>query len=419
VTPGTANLQWLVTQIGSREQYACPVSFARRGHLARFYTDLWWPYAPSQFARLPAPLWGLSLRHHSELPAHKVTAFTAATLLEELRWKAGAHRNIAEQFRHFIDAGSRFGARVVNHLSTLSLDPREHALFAFSTGALEPLLHARARGLFTVVDQLDPGHVDQEMVLEELARWPGWEPPHDRIPEEYFARLAKEWNAADLVLVNSEFSRRAMEKQGVPAGKLLVVPLCYETERPVAAKSVSPPGAPLRVLWLGQVVLRKGIPYLFEAARLLRNERIEFIVAGRIGISAQALTTAPANVRLLGKVNRDQALALYAGSDVFVLPTVSEGFAITQIEAMSFGLPVITTPNCGDVVTPERDGTIVPVRDPHALAGAILELHADRARLKSMAANALLKSRQFTLERYAETIEAAALRARSAPSPAA
>jgi len=408
----TEPLQWLVSQIGSRELYACAVSFQRRKRLKRFYTDVWWPYAPSAFARMPTPLWGLSLRHHAELPADKVTSFTGWAILDDLRWKLrSGSRDVGATFRHYLETGRHFGTKVAEHMAGLALDPRRDALFAFSTGALEPLRHARDRGLFTVVDQLDPARVDQEMVLEEMARWPDWEPPHDRIPEEYFARLGEEWKAADLVVVNSNFSRDALVRQGVAREKVLVVPLCYERESTVAPKKTSS-NAPLRVLWLGQVVLRKGIPYLFEAASLLRNERIEFQVAGRIGISDKAVATAPPNVQMLGKVNRERALELYSQADVFVLPTISEGFAITQIEAMSFGLPVVTTPNCGDVVTSGKDGLIVPIRDPRTLADALLELHADRKHLRVMSDNALLKWRQFTLDHYAETIEAAALRLR-------
>lgn len=411
---------WLVAQIGWRELYACPVSLQRRGQLRRFYTDVWWPYAPRLFARMPSPLAALSVRHHPELPRRKVTAFTAGALAQELRWKLrGRHADLAATFDGFIEAGHRFGEKVVAHMKGAPLDPRRTALFAYSTGALEPLLHAKASGLFTVVDQLDTGRVDQEMVAEENARWPRWEEPQDRIPDAYFARLAEEWRAADLVVVNSNYSRIALERQGVPAEKLLVVPLCYEREAGPARSTQTRPGEPLRVLWLGQVILRKGIPYLFEAARLLAGERIEFLVAGRIGISGPAAASAPPNVRLVGQADRARVPELYARADVFVLPTLSDGFAITQIEAMSFGLPVIATPNCGDVVTPEEDGMIVPIRDPQALAAAVLRLHVDRELLRRMSANALRKSGNFTLERYAATIDDERARRMGLPMPCA
>jgi len=69
-----------------------------------------------------------------------------------------------------------------------------------------------------------------------------------------------------------------------------------------------------------------------------------------LGITPQAVATAPANVEFRGRVTRDRATREYLVADAFVLPTLSDGFAITQLEAMAHGLPVIVTPNCGAVV---------------------------------------------------------------------
>ena len=97
--------------------------------------------------------------------------------------------------------------------------------------------------------------------------------------------------------------------------------------------------SPLRVLFLGQVILRKGIQYLIAAARRLEAENIRFDVVGPIGISRRAMTTAPSNMTFHGRTGRDQAATWYQRSHLFVLPTLSDGFAITQLEAMTYGLP--------------------------------------------------------------------------------
>ncbi|HVS71486.1 MAG TPA: glycosyltransferase family 4 protein [Phycisphaerae bacterium] len=407
--PTPPDFQWIVSQIGSRELYGCPLSFHRRGHLKLFYTDLWCPHLRSIFARMPSPWFGLARRFHPELPREKVVSFTPGMLADEFAHKLRRPPATTEAaFLRYIDVGKNFGRRVARHLARQRLNPARDALFAFSTGALEVLQLARERGLLAAVDQLDPARTDQDMIRQEVERWPEWESLPGTVPDAYFDRLAQEWQASDLVFVNSEFSRRAIHQQGVPLEKIAVVPLAYEPEAPVAIKTVSPPDQPLQVLWLGQIVLRKGIPYLFEAARQLQSENIRFTVAGRIGISETALRTAPPNLQVLGKVNREEAIRLYRTSDVFVLPTISDGFAITQLEAMSYGLPVITTPNCGDVVAPGRDGYILPIRDPAALAATLATLCHDRSLLQCLAEQAQLKSRQFTLERYASTIERAA-----------
>jgi glycosyltransferase involved in cell wall biosynthesis len=226
------------------------------------------------------------------------------------------------------------------------------------------------------------------------------------VPEAYFRRREQEWALADRVVVNSEFSRQALIQQGVPESKLSVIPLCYEA--PVSLVSQEHrwlgdgPGPALRVLWLGLVVLRKGIQYLLQAARMLADERIQFDVVGPIGISDEAMKSAPSNVTFHGRASRDQASLWYQRADVFVLPTLSDGFALTQLEAMAHGLPVIATPNCGEVVTHGVDGLIVPPRDAESLARAIHRYLAEPDLLRQNRAAALQKVGQFSFSHLAD-----------------
>ena len=115
---------------------------------------------------------------------------------------------------------------------------------------------------------------------------------------KYFTRRDREWALADRVVVNSEFSRQALLQQSVPDEKLVVIPLCYEAKGFNQKLEIGnwKSDQPLRVLFLGQVILRKGIQYLFAAARQLERENIHFDVVGPVGISREAISSAPANV---------------------------------------------------------------------------------------------------------------------------
>ena len=75
---------------------------------------------------------------------------------------------------------------------------------------------------------------------------------------------------------------------------------------------------------------------------------------------------------------------------------------------MAQGLPVITTPNCGAVVTPGKDGLIVPIRDSVALAEAVACLDDDRDLLARMAGAALRTVERFSIAHYGERLIAAA-----------
>jgi glycosyltransferase involved in cell wall biosynthesis len=423
-------LRWIVTQIGSREHYSVPRAFHIRGHLQHFYTDVWLGHGGDWLKKRSGKIAALANRFHPGLPSERVTAFNLATfrrlLNERLR---GRLQSMADRYNQFDAVGKEFAENVNRDLDRRCVDPTDAAGFLFSTGALETAQHLQKLKVPVVVDQLDPARLDETMVRAEMEKWPGWQELPGEIPESYYQRLAEEWRLADVILVNSNWSKKNLLNEGIDRAKIIVVPLCYEPELAAAAtqKSASPsvqgspipsistppkPRAkdhPLTVLWVGQIILRKGIQYLFEAARQLQSTNIRFIVAGRIGISQIGLDAAPKSVSIFGTIPRARVIDLFRQADVFVLPTVSEGFALTQLEAMSFGLPVITTPNCGEVVTHGIDGIIIPAGDSQSLTQAILTLDRDRELLRSMSASARAKplEKRFTLEAYADAVETA------------
>jgi len=331
-------VNWIVTQIGSRERYAVPRAFHARGNLEHFYTDIWSGRAAKLAKYLPRGD-AFAHRFHSALPPDRVTGFNAFGIRCATRhlWR-GRPKTMGDQYAEYAWIGNQFAQRVNRHLSRKSMDPGKTAAFLFSTGALETCQYLRSLNVPIVVDQLDPAQVDEQMIQAEIERWPGWEEFPGKIPELYYSRLAEEWRLADIVLVNSNWSRSALLQQGVDARKIIVVPLCYESgSLPAPPPRPASPAKPLTVLWLGQIVLRKGIPYLFEAAAKLINANVRFIVAGRIGISDKGIATAPPNVTVLGRITHGEAARHFSEADVFVLPTISDGFALTQLEAMSFG----------------------------------------------------------------------------------
>ena len=406
---------WIVAQIGAREHYAAARALQQEHALERLYTEFW-SANPRLLKRAPAPLRALAGRHHDGVPRAKVTAFSGATLGAAARDFVGSRlargaRDIESDYREFARVGEEFARRCVADLEKRDLNGARSAFFGYNTGCLETLIWLRERGVPTVVGQIDPARVEEDLVRAESEKWPGWAALPGRIPDLYYARLRAEWEAATRVLVNSPWSRDALIEQGVAPEKIVVVPLAYEPETTattsVSATQTRAENAPLRVLWLGSVLLRKGIQYLLEAARILRDENIRFIVAGPLYIGEDKAASAPPNVEFRGRVARDEAAQLYQNADLFVLPTLSDGFAITQIEAMAHGLPVIATARCGEVVTPGTDGEIVPVGDGAALASAIQNLNSDRARLRAMSAAARQKSRQFGLDRFAAGLMAA------------
>jgi glycosyltransferase involved in cell wall biosynthesis len=160
----------------------------------------------------------------------------------------------------------------------------------------------------------------------------------------------------------------------------------------------------MRVLFLGQVNVRKGVVELLEAARLLREEPIEFVVVG--GVSAGfSLRDVPENVNVVGPVARGEVDACFRAADVFILPTHSDGFALTQLEAQAHGLPVIASRFCGDVVRDGVNGLLLNEVTGAAMAQCLRELVSNPARLAAMSASSSVDER-FSLRRIGDDFAA-------------
>jgi len=424
-------MNWICSQIGAREHYAIPRVLDRAGKLQRLYTDFW----ASTPWRILGKLTGkasLSTRCHADLDGAPVTAFNLQAL------KASRLR-FDNTYEGFLQIGEAFGRSVVRDYEKRSrdegretravgmqkkaLDARRSTLdsglvfFGYDTGFLEPAQWIKARGGKTIVGQMDPARYEVDLVKAEEKRWPKWAKRSVEVPEAYFKRREAEWAVADLVMVNSEWTKAALIRQGVAEDKIVIVPLAYEAPHDmgrgtrdegygIAEKSSTfDARRPLRVLFLGQVILRKGIQYLIEAARLLEKESIRFDVVGSIGISEMAVVSAPANMTFHGPVSRDRTEEFYRSADLFVLPTLSDGFALTQLEAMAHGLPVIATPNCGEVVSDGMDGLIVPASDANALAEAFQLFLQDPDKLQRMSVATGAKLEQFSLRKLGENLE--------------
>ena len=339
----------------------------------------------------------LTSRFHEELSDAEVYSFNGTSVLDALRQRISRS---PDAYSGFLRTGSRFSRQVRLGMRRRKDQHWENTVFfGYDTGFLEAAAWAKDRGAACVVCQMDPSQVEVEMVREEALRWPGWSNAPVIVPDEYFAWRKAEWALADAVIVNSRWTQEALLKQGVPAEKITIIPLAYEApENQVLPARPSRDQELLKVLFLGQVNLRKGIQYLVEAAKALKGMPIQIDVVGPISIADQQVVTAPANMRFHGAVSRDRVQEFYQNADVFVLPTISDGFALTQLEAMAHGLPVITTPNCGEVVTDGVDGFIVPARNAAALEKAIQTLVEDPERLEAMREAATAAVQRLSLE---------------------
>jgi glycosyltransferase involved in cell wall biosynthesis len=382
--------QWVCCQLGAREHYAVARALHRRGALDLLLTDAW--------VRPTNPLGmlgsGLRSRFHPELATASVYAPTARNAAFELRAK---HTGLSK-WPLVIARNEWFQHAVAARLSRVGPTGTSRNIMAYSYAALEIFKLARARGWRTVLGQIDPGPVEERIVTrlydEAPAHQGSWRPA----PQRYWSSWREECVLADRIVVNSLWSQAALLAEGVPAAKVRVVPLAYDETNPMGAFRREYPTAftsarRLRALFLGQINLRKGLGPLLEAIRLARGEPIEFTFVGPIQLSIPADLRDHPKVRWMGSVAREDAARFYRDADVFLFPTFSDGFGLTQLEAQAWKLPVIATKFCGDVVEDGKNGFVLPEITPVSIVATLRRCLAEPARLQELSANCVSTKR--------------------------
>jgi glycosyltransferase involved in cell wall biosynthesis len=109
-------------------------------------------------------------------------------------------------------------------------------------------------------------------------------------------------------------------------------------------------------------------------------------------------------VKWFGPVTQKQAAERYGAADVFILPTLSDGFAITQLEAQAYGLPIISSRFCGHVVQNGRNGLVLEEPSAACIAAAIRDCISDPSRLQNFAAASRVAN-EFTIDTLAQRLQ--------------
>jgi len=372
-------LSWICCQLGAREHYAVPRALKLGGLLDELITDLW--IRPGTLLHMSQKR--LTGRFHPDLAGARVVAPNIPALTFELKaslarengWTLISRRN--EWFQK--QAVSQLAR---NHNGN-------HTVFAYSYAAKKIFEFARVRGWRTVLGQIDPG-------------------PTESAPKAYWDNWRDECSLADQILVNSNWSRDALIAEGVAAEKIRVIPLAYEAANDASSFQRHYPRAfsaerPLRVLFLGHVSLRKGVGQLLEAVKLLPGEHVEFWFVGSVQIRVPEELKLHPQVRWFGVVPRISVESYYRDADVFIFPTLSDGFGLTQLEAQAWKLPVIASRYCGEVVRDHVNGVVLEEVSGGAIAEVIRGLLRSPERLSAMSVRSGVDER-FSLTKLASSL---------------
>ena len=343
---------------GGRDGYNVPAALYEAGLLSRFVTDYYAPRHPPPW--LPAKM---KQRRSEQLPSEIVTATPSCFVLQNLCDRIGLpmHRVYPHTDRLLAQHALSVAKSTASHLYCYSsyLPPRDQV----------------PQGMKVIDFEYHPlPGLTLELLREDAARYSeaaqSWEREQQQSTR---TKLNDGWRNSDAVVCASQMTARSLEHAGCEAERITVVPYGFSANGEVPARSTE---GPARFIFVGQGVQRKGLHHLLHAWRGVDPAAARLVlVCYAIDTGIAALADQP-GVELHGRQERSELDTLLRSSDVFIMPSLVEGFGLVYLEALAAGCHVIGTENSGlpDLPLTNLARTLVPVGDIGKLRQAIERL---------------------------------------------
>jgi glycosyltransferase involved in cell wall biosynthesis len=389
----------LVCQIGARHRYMIPKLFENLGILSHLYTD------SSQYSRLGkiisilpvrfnGPLLRLVNRKIREIPPSKIYSIDGYIYKENLRRFLGVKKTgIARSLDESIYLSGRFITKGIQDANII---------YSMNRSCLDFVKFAKGKGAKSIIDVFISPETDE--IMEQEAKIFQKEINHEQVDKQISTKMWLDMgDVADILLCPSDWVAQGVKKiMPQYQHKIRIVP--YGCSIDFSNKINSPIKG--RILFSGGDIWRKGLQYLAQAISEIKNTRtdIELYVAGMVDEQTQNNAIFK-DVNFLGKLTLEDMKNEYLKADIFVLPSLSEGFAGVIAEAMTAGCPIIVTKESGSGISDGIEGCLVPIRDVSILIDKIEMLVDNRELRDLMAKNSKKFSNSLSLASWQKHLD--------------
>ena len=241
----------------------------------------------------------------------------------------------------------------------------------------------------------------------EQEKWPEWADTITGFSDsrDKLMRKDDEIRLADRIFVASSFTAKTLEAfpdtlppiEIIPYGFPPVIDASVQLEKFQKNKN-----SPLKLLYVGSLTQRKGIANLFEAVDDLTQDVELTIVGNKVTTHCPALDDALTNHKWIPTMAHDKILNLMQEQDIFVFPSLFEGFGLVITEAMSQGTPVITTDRTAgkEFIEHGVNGWLVDAGSTKSLREQLRSLVNDRTVIERVSKQALITAKSRPWEKY-------------------
>lgn len=380
-------------------------AFANAGVLGSFVTSLHIPSEKIPWKWLPGRLKMEVARRDFSSVMGKIIPVAKVREISRLASNRMGFPQLTESDSNWASVDSLYQAVDEAVSRMIKNDDSITSVYAYENGANKTFDAAVCRGVERIYE-LPIGYWREHnrICLEEAELNPDW--AHTWSPSTHsqakLERKDNELKLASRIIVPSKFV--AVTLQYYPGIKSNIDVLPYGFPDPIdPSKRRWYNKGPLKVLFVGGLSQRKGLSYLLGALAPF-HRKIELTI---VGIGPGAEQAAASGAHLMGSLPRSLVLEIMRQSDVMIFPTLFEGLALVIGEAMSQGLPVITTPHSGaeNLIENGVDGWIVPIRDSEAITAIVDECLQNSGLIKAIGTAALNKASSWRWQDYRKQLQ--------------
>ena len=283
-------------------------------------------------------------------------------------------------------------------------------IHAYEDGAYRSFLRAKEFGILCSYE-LPIAHWStvRRLLAEEADIRPDWEPTLEstRESEEKLLRKDKEMDAADFIICPSDFVLRSIPEETKRSKQCQVAH--FGSPSPISKKELPvdhPSKQNLRVLFVGSMSQRKGLADLFDALKLVNSLKVSLTIVGQPSMPLTFYRSHCSKFKHIESCSNSEISAIMRTHDILILPSIVEGRALVQQEALANGLPIIVTKNAGgeDLVDDCKTGFLVPIREPHIIAEKIEWFLSHLKNFTEFRNLCRIKAGHYTWSNYAKNV---------------
>lgn len=281
--------------------------------------------------------------------------------------------------------------------------------------ALRSIRVAKSKGMLTILERGNTHPLFSKKILEEEYGIYGVQNNFNVTDKNPFMKKFNHWryeldealeeiNLSDYIFVNSNFCKDTFIEYGVPEHKLIMIPRGFDPHQ-YTPRPRQKTGEKFIVLFVGQLLLRKGIRYILEAWEDFSRDDAELWFVGGVTDEVDYLVkekmAVHSNIKCFGSVKNPSQY--FQQASVFLFPSLDEGSAKVTYEAMASGLPCILTHNSGSLAD-ETNALFVPIRSSADIKDALNTLYHDFELRNILGGLAYKAIKTYTWEHYQRTL---------------